>query len=108
MGRIFHITSPDEAARLLETGRLEPPSLATEGFAHCSTAEQVVATTQRWMADVDDLVLVELDVERLDADVRWPEVYPGQRFPHVHGPLTAEAVVAVHTWRPADREAWPG
>lgn len=106
--RIFHITSPVDADRLVTTGTLEPPSLSSEGFAHCSTAAQVVATTERWLADVEDLVLVELDVECLDADVRWPEVYPGQRFPHVHGPLGGDAVVRVHPWRPADRAAWPG
>ncbi|MEO1061259.1 MAG: DUF952 domain-containing protein [Actinomycetota bacterium] len=106
--RIFHITTPADAEQLVATGSLEPPSLVTEGFAHCSTAAQVVATTERWMAHVDDLVLVELDVERLDADVRWPEVYPGQRFPHVHGPLDGDAVVRVHPWHPADRTAWTG
>ncbi len=90
--RIFHITTPADADRLLGTGTLDPPSLATDGFVHCSTADQVVATTERWLAGVEDLVLVELDVERLEADVRWPEVYPGQRFPHVHGPLNGCAV----------------
>lgn len=106
--RIFHITDPVAAQALLDGGRSRPPSLDAEGFVHCSTASQVVATTERWMAGVDDLVLVELDVERLEADLRWPEVYPGQRFPHLHGELRADAVVAVHPWRPADRQAWPG
>ncbi|MEM9606919.1 MAG: DUF952 domain-containing protein, partial [Actinomycetota bacterium] len=64
-------------------------------------------TTERWLAGVDDLVLVELDVDRLD-DLRWPEVYPGQHFPHLHGPVPSEAVVRVHPWRPADRAAWEG
>lgn len=104
--RVFHITSPADARHLVDHGTLEPPSLATEGFVHCSTAAEVVATTQRYYAEVDDLVLVELDLELMDADVSWPEVYPGRRFPHVHGPLTGDAVLAVHPWRPADRVAW--
>lgn len=104
--RIFHITSAAEADRLMAEGELAPPSLAAEGFVHCSTAAQVVATTERWFPPGAELVLLELDQERLGAELRWPEVYPGQRFPHVHGPLRAEAVLATIPWGPADRAAW--
>lgn len=103
---IFHITTAADADRLQVDGVLEPPSLAAEGFVHCSTEAQVVATTAKWFAPDAELVLVELDPERLDAEVRWPEVYSGQRFPHVHGPLRAEAVVRRLPWGPADRERW--
>ena len=105
---IFHITTADEADRLMVEGVLEPPSLAAEGFVHCSTEAQVVATTAKWFASDAELVLLELDPERLGgAELRWPEVYPGQRFPHVHGPLPADAVVARLPWGPTDRAAWP-
>ncbi len=104
---IYHITTAADADRLLAEGVLEPPSLAAEGFVHCSTDEQVVATTERWFAPDAELVLLELDPGQLgDAELRWPEVYPGQRYPHVHGPLRAEAVVARLSWGPDDRDVW--
>ena len=103
---IFHIADPIDADRLCSQGWLRPRSLAAEGFVHCSTADQVVVATERHLAGVDDLVLIEFDPSRLDAELRWPAVYPGERFPHVHGPLNGDAVVAVHPWRPPDREAW--
>ena len=103
---IYHITSPADADRLLADGVLEPPSLAAEGFVHCSTDVQVVATTAKWFAPDAELVLLELDPEQLGAELRWPEVYAGQRFPHVHGPLRAEAVVARLPWNPDDRASW--
>ena len=105
--RLFHITTGAEADRLMADGVLEPPSLAAEGFVHCSTDAQVVATTTRWFPPEAELVLVELDPDRLGEELRWPEVYPGQRFPHVHGPLRAAAVVTRLPWGPADRAAWP-
>ncbi len=107
--RLFHIATPTDVATLRATGELIPRSLTDKGFVHCSTSDQLVATTGRWFdADADaELMLVELDPERLDADVRWPEVYPGQRFPHVHGPIAADAVVAVHPWGRAERAAGP-
>jgi uncharacterized protein (DUF952 family) len=104
--RIFHITTAAEADRLAAEGVLEPASLGAEGFVHCSTAGQVVATTQRWFAAGAELVLLELDPERLESDLAWPRVYGEERFPHLHGPLTAAAVVRRHPWGPADRERW--
>jgi uncharacterized protein (DUF952 family) len=65
-----------------------------------------VATTERWFDSADELVLLELDPELLGADVAWPEVYPGQRFPHLSGALVNDAIVAHHTWAPADRRRW--
>jgi uncharacterized protein (DUF952 family) len=103
---IFHIATAAEADRLHRDGELTPASLADEGFVHCSTASQVVATTGRYFECGADLVLVELDPATIDAEVSWPEVYPSQRFPHVHGPLIASWVVALHPWREADRRSW--
>ena len=104
--RLFHIAAPGDVDALAQAGELHPPSLASEGFVHLSTARQVVGTTERHF-DVDaELVLIELDPDRLVSEVRWPEVYPGERFPHLHGPLPQEAVVAVHPWSKADRDDW--
>jgi uncharacterized protein (DUF952 family) len=105
-GSIYHIAPPADAERLRRSGSLEPGSLAAEGFVHCSTADQVVATTDRYFAGETDLVLVELDPDLIGHEISWPEVYPGQRYPHVHGPLPAAAVVAVLPWSEADRRRW--
>ena len=104
--RLFHITNRADADRLIERGELSPPSLESEGFVHCSTAAQVIASTARHFEPGADLVLVELDPELVEADVKWPEVYPGERFPHLQGPLQVESVVAVHPWGPTDRVRW--
>lgn len=105
---IYHIATRADADALARTGILEPSSLAGEGFVHCSTVDQVVATTERHFDDGADLVLIELDPERIVHEITWPEVYPGVRFPHVHGPLGAKAVIAVHPWGPSERNSWPG
>jgi uncharacterized protein (DUF952 family) len=105
-GSIFHITSPSDAEQLLEAGRLSPDSLEAEGFVHCSTAAQVVGSTARHFGADANLVLIELDPQLVEHEISWPEVYPGQRYPHVHGPLSASSVVAVHLWREADRARW--
>ncbi len=104
--RIFHIATVAEADRLRSEGELRPPSLEADGFIHCSTAEQVVATTARYFEADAELMLVELDPELVASELRWPEVYPGEHFPHLHGPLRASDVLGVLPWGRADRQAW--
>ena len=70
------------------------PSLAEEGFIHCSTLEQVVATANRIFAGSGELVLLVVDGERLSAPVVWERASDvAAEFPHVYGPLEVAAVV---------------
>ena len=57
-------------------------TLAEEGFIHCSFAEQVAATADRYYRDVEDVVLLTIDPAKTDAEVR---VEKG--FPHIYGPV---------------------
>jgi uncharacterized protein (DUF952 family) len=78
-----------------------PPSLDTEGFIHCSTARQLVDVANDLYAGRDDLLLVTVDPDALSAPVVYEDCYEtGQRFPHVYGPLDAEAVVSVEPFLP--------
>ncbi len=104
---IFHITIHADWEVAASAAEYPAASLETEGFVHCSTGAQVLATTERWFPPDADLVLLELDEARTASPFDWPEVYPGQRFPHLLGPLTADAVVARLLWGPADRIHWP-
>jgi uncharacterized protein (DUF952 family) len=95
---ILHITTPEAHAAAQETGRLAAPSLETEGFIHCSTARQVVATADRIFRGQGDLLLLEIDPERLDAPLRYERATDvGDDFPHIYGTLNLDAVVATHT-----------
>lgn len=66
-------------------------SLAEEGFVHCSTAGQVQATADRFYTGRSDVVLLTIDPDLVDAEIR---VEGG--FPHVYGPVPTGAVVAAH------------
>jgi uncharacterized protein (DUF952 family) len=103
---VFHVARREDWDAARAAGRYEVSSrgrtLADEGFIHASTHEQLPGTLERYYGDLDlaDLVILELDVDALDAagsPVRW-EAVPGARapYPHVYGPVPVHAVAAVH------------
>lgn len=86
---------------------LEPPSLASEGFVHCSDPGTVALPATRLYRGREDLLLLEVDPTRCGVPVRWePGVRDGHVeisgpwFPHVYGPLPVAAVVGVHPFPP--------
>ena len=71
-------------------------SLAEEGYIHCSFPEQVAATAERYYAGRDDVVVLIVDPDRLDAEIRVEDLTgSGVEFPHVYGPIPPAAVVDV-------------
>lgn len=92
---IFHVT-PAASWRALAPGEpYRAASLATEGFIHASTAAQLPFVLAKFFRGKRDLLRLEIDPSRLGCELRWVESEPGQVFPHVHGPIPREAVVAV-------------
>ncbi|MGY4712676.1 DUF952 domain-containing protein [Mycolicibacterium sp. CBM1] len=91
-----------EAARV--AGELCPTSLTEVGFVHLSAPEQVHLPANRLFAGRTDLVLLHIDPSRLSAPVRWEPGLPtdpeSMLFPHLYGPLPAEAVIAVTAYHP--------
>ena len=111
--RLFHAALPDEWAAAQTPGRYEMSTrgrtLADEGFIHASYETQVERVANRFYADLDELVLVEIDRERLDVDVidESPTGNPAdEHFPHLYGPLSLTAVVRAQTWRRSDGAPW--
>jgi uncharacterized protein (DUF952 family) len=91
---ILHITTAEAWAEAQRTGAVAPPSLAAEGFVHCSTRAQLDATLARHFPGAGPLTLLVLDPAAA-GDLRWEEGRPGEAFPHVYGPIPTAAVMAV-------------
>ena len=72
-----------------------PTSLRTEGFIHFSTAEQIPATSLRYYANVDDLLVVTVDPDAIPDEIRWEDLHGTGRFPHLYAPLPLAAVIDV-------------
>lgn len=100
---ILHIVPRERwEAAVADGAEYRAESLEREGFIHFSTPGQVLATARRHFAGQRDLLLVTVDPRRLVAELRYEEVRPGERFPHLHGPLNLDAVTAVTPFDPFD------
>lgn len=100
--RLFHLALLRDWQAALEVGEYRVSTLGRtleeEGFLHASYAHQVQGVRDAIYADVPgDLVLLEVDPARVGVPV-VAEVPDGgtEAFPHLYGPLTTAAVVAVH------------
>ena len=94
---IYHITTRLAWSAAQETGAYRADSLASQGFIHCSTSDQVVRVANAFYRGQNGLVLLEIDPAVLEPDVRWE---PGtdkadELFPHIYGVIDVDAVLRV-------------
>jgi uncharacterized protein (DUF952 family) len=102
---IFHITTETEWARAQAEGvyhmSTKGRTLVEVGFVHCAFAEQVARVANSFLRGVPQLVVLRIAIDRLKAEVRYEDLQGGNElFPHIYGPLNADAVVAVMPLRP--------
>lgn len=98
---IFHLATPAEWTAAQASGSVAPPSLATEGFVHCSTGAQLDDTITRHFAGAEELVLLRLRHDDVSDALRWEESRPGEAFPHVYRAIRLDEVVEIVPWRRA-------
>jgi len=95
-GLILHCTHRSAWDAALTRGTYTAASLATEGFIHFSTIEQIIGSANRFYRGQSDLVLLCVDADRLLAKVVHENLEGGTvLFPQLYGPVNLDAVLAV-------------
>lgn len=101
VSRIYHIATRADWERARRDGQYTTSTLgrtlAEEGFIHASGPGQVTGVANRYYRGLrDELLILVIEPERVLAEIRYEHV-PGADapFPHIYGPLNADAVVAV-------------
>ncbi len=104
---ICHIASREAWAEAKADGIYRAPSLASEGFIHCSRLDQILSVANDFYRGQSNLLLLCIDEGKLTGDLRWEAPSHPQPasaaatageavFPHLYGPLNLDAVVAVY------------
>ena len=109
---ILHIALPDDWEAAKQTGQYRMStrnvSLDDEGFIHCSHPQQIETVANRFFGDVPELVLLHIEPELLDAEIREEPATDAdsELYPHVYGPIPTSAVVATTWWDRGDDGVW--
>jgi uncharacterized protein (DUF952 family) len=93
MNTILHITQRQAWGTAKNLGTYQSNTLATEGFIHCSTVSQVIGSANRFFKSQADLVVLLIDIDRVNAEIRYEGVDPANLFPHIYGELNIDAVI---------------
>ncbi len=110
---IYHITERGAWMEAKARGNYRSPTLATEGFIHCSGRSQILPVANDFYRGRSDLLLLCIDEDRLTAELRWEAPAHPQpksasatsgeaKFPHLYGPLNLDAVLEVLDFVEAD------
>ena len=91
---IYHIVLPDVWAAF-EADLYRHSSLATEGFIHCSFADQLDAVIERYYKAQPCVVVLEIESDRLMSRMIKEPSTSSEIYPHVYGPINRNAIVGV-------------
>jgi uncharacterized protein (DUF952 family) len=96
MPEFYHVTTRADWEQAKAQGQYIHPSLAIEGFIHCSQEHQVAGVLERYFVGQKDLVKLTISTDLLTSKYifDWSESTQ-DTFPHIYGPINLEAVTNV-------------
>ena len=93
-GYIYHITTAAAWEKAQTAGAYTSDSLATEGFIHCSTQDQVAGVLDRYYMGQNNLVKLTIEKSKVTSPLIFELATSiNEVFPHIHGPINLSAVV---------------
>ncbi len=90
---VYHIVFP-EAWREFTGDIYRAASLETEGFIHCSFAEQLDGVIARYYAGASSIIVLEIDSDRLMSRLVNEPSTNNEIYPHIYGPINRAAMVS--------------
>jgi uncharacterized protein (DUF952 family) len=102
MTQLLHITERSNWDAAIPTGEYRmstrDTTLEEQGYIHCSLPHQLRTVAEFLYSDAEDLVVLVIDSDRVQAAIRYEAMSPGdEEFPHIYGPLPTAAVEEVVT-----------
>ena len=90
---IYHVMLPETWNARQSGEAIIADSLTTEGFIHCSTAEQLDGVLERYFSSASKVVILEIDPGKLSSKLIFEPSTNNEVYPHVYGPIDEEAVI---------------
>ncbi|MCC6329056.1 MAG: DUF952 domain-containing protein [Acidobacteria bacterium] len=94
---IYHVVLPEVWEKAASKPFYEADSLESEGFIHCSYADQLDGVIERYYANAGEVVILSIDPNKLTSTLVSEPSTNNESFPHIYGPINAEAIAKVET-----------
>ena len=101
--KAYKVLKSDEWAEASSTGQIITDLDKRDGFIHLSTASQLAATLSFYFQDSEEVILLELDLDKVNTDkLLFEEPFPNQgkrksAFPHLYSKLRTDQIANVWT-----------
>ncbi len=92
---IYHIVLPEIWEKFKDEKFYEAESLESEGFIHCSFAEQLDGVLQRYYKDAPEVLILTIETEKLMSELVSESSTGGEIYPHIYGEINRDAVVEI-------------
>lgn len=92
--KIYHIVLPEVWEKFKDEKFYEADSLASEGFIHCSFADQLEAVLQRYYKGAEQVLILTIDTEKLTSKLVGEPSTNNEIYPHIYGQINLESVVS--------------
>jgi len=89
---IYLLSSEKEYQQALNKGVLIRDSIASEGFIHASPKNQLTRVANKYYKDTIKPLILVVDTQKVSVEVKW-ESAAGSLYPHIYGPLNADAII---------------
>jgi uncharacterized protein (DUF952 family) len=93
---IYHIITEVAWNEQQAAESIQVPSLQFEGYIHCCTKQQVEGVLLRYFQGQLSLLILEIDEQKLEAELRFEKSTHDELFPHVYGEINKSAILNVN------------
>ncbi|MBN1231542.1 MAG: DUF952 domain-containing protein [Anaerolineales bacterium] len=92
---IYHLCERNVWENAQNQGIYENPSLDSEGFIHCSKADQLEEVANRYYAGNTNLLVLVIDTCQLTPEIIWEDTSGHGVYPHIYGAINLSSISAV-------------
>lgn len=92
---IYHIVLPEVWENFKNKDFYEAESLQTEGFIHCSFAEQINPVLGRYYQNAKTVLILHLETDKLTSKLVNEPSTNNEVYPHIYGQINTDAIVEI-------------
>ncbi len=93
--KIYHIVLPETWEKFKDLDFYEAESLQTEGFIHCSFAEQIEGVLERYYQGAERVLILTVEPEKLTSKLVNEPSINNEIYPHIYGKINRQAITEI-------------